>query len=333
MIRGLLKSVRDAVKPVASPGNPARAVVAGPTAGGVVDAAAAAKQMIGHPMPIQKFKPVLSSAEIRAGLAQLSPEQPWAHYYDFGEAGETITPSNERYFGKAKGLKIIGTQVVDSVPFVTRRGRVEGLSVLDLTSAEGQHSIELAMAGAGRVLGIEGRKLYVDRSRFIARCFGASNANFQQGDVRKISPAELGKFELVLFFGILHHLGADDFLPMLNLLREVTSDTLMLYTHTAENGADVRFGKRLSEPMTNKDGYVGRLYREHPDGLTPEELERRVRSSLDNTFSFWAQEAELLRALKAVGFPYIARQLHPNPFGDAAGDFRVMYVCRVDRDL
>jgi Methyltransferase domain len=324
MIKSLLKSVRDAV--VAKPGAGASKGVRVDTA--QADPEAAAKQMVGHPMPIQNFKPVISSAEIREGLAGLSPEQAWAHYYDLGEAGETITSSNERYFGKAKGLKIIGTQVVDSIPFVTRRGKVEGLSVLDLTSAEGQHSIELAMAGAGKVVGVEGRKLYVDRSRFIAKCFGATNASFEQGDVRKISPTELGKFELVLFFGILHHLGADDFLPMLKLLREVTSDTLMLYTHTAENGADLRFGKRLSAPMTNKDGYTGRLYREHPDGLSPEELERRVRSSLDNTFSFWAKEAELLRALKAAGFPYIARQLHPNPFGDAAGDFRVMYVCR-----
>jgi hypothetical protein len=290
---------------------------------------AAAAQMIAHPMPAQSFRPVLSPEEIRAGLAALSPEVPWCHYFDLGAAGETITPQQDRYYGKAKGLKIIGLQVLESIPFVTRRGTVQGLSVLDLTSAEGQHSIELAMAGAGRVLGIEGRKLYVDRSSFVARCFGATNVAFRQGDVRKIDPVELGSFELVLFFGILHHLGPDDFLPMLKLLRSVTSDTLLLYTHTAEDGADARFGHRLSEPMKNKDGYVGRLYREHPDGLSAAELERRVRSSLDNTFSFWAKESELLRGLKDAGFSYVARQLHPNPFGDAAGDFRVIYTCRV----
>jgi hypothetical protein len=290
---------------------------------------ASMKQAISHPMPAQSFKPVLPAADIRAGLANLSPQVPWAHYFDLGEVGETITPSNERYFGKAKGLKIIGLQVVNSVPFVTRKGKFEGLTVLDLTSAEGQHSIELAMAGAARVVGIEGRKLYVDRSTFIAKCFGAQNVEFRQGDVRKIVPSELGTFDLVLFFGILHHLGADDFLPMLKLLRQVTGDTLMLYTHTAESGADVRFGHRLTPAAPNKDGYVGRLYREHPDGLTPEELERRVRSSLDNTFSFWAKEGELLRAIKQAGFSYVARQLNPNPFGDPAGEFRVIYVCRV----
>lgn len=294
---------------------------------GVEDKAEA--QKIQHPMPLQGFKSVMDPAEIRRGLDSLQPDVPWCHYFNFGEAGETITPKHERYYGKAKGLKIIGLQVLDSVRHVTRRGTVTGLSVLDLTSAEGQHSIELALAGAQRVVGIEGRKLYVDRSSFVARVFGATNTEFRQGDVRTISPEELGSFELVLFFGILHHLGSDDFFPMLKSLREVTADTLMLYTHTAEEGSDVRFGNRLSKPMVNRDGYSGRLYREHPDGLSADELERRVRSSLDNTFSFWANERELLRGLKDAGFSYVAKQLHPNPFGDPSGDFRVMYVCRV----
>jgi hypothetical protein len=317
--------------------SPRRAAVAAASVGrSQTDAAkvhatteAALAQKIPHPMPAQSFRPVMNPEDIRAGLSSLSPEVAWCHYFDFGPVGATITPEHDRYYGKAKGLKILGLQVLDSIPFVTRRGTVRGLSVLDLTSAEGQHSIELAMAGAGRVLGIEGRKLYVDRSSFVASCFGATNVEFRLGDVRKIVPPELGTFELVLFFGILHHLGPDDFFPMLKLLRSVTSDTLMLYTHTAEDGADVRFGHRLSEPMKNKDGFIGRLYREHPDGLSAGELERRVRSSLDNTFSFWAKQNELLRGIKEAGFSYVARQLHPNPFGDPAGDFRVIYVCRV----
>jgi hypothetical protein len=185
------------------------------------------------------------------------------------------------------------------------------------------------MAGAGRVLGIEGRKLYVDRARFIGRCFGAAHAEFRQGDVRNIAAGEIGTFELVLFLGILHHLSADDFLPMLRALRSVSSDTVVLYTHTAEAGADIKFGARLSDQMVNRDGFKGRLYREHPDAATAEERERRVRSSLDNTFSFWPRESELVRALKEVGFRHVSRQLHPNPFGDPAGDFRVIFVCRV----
>lgn len=286
-------------------------------------------QSISLPMPGQSFAPVLAKEEIREGLANLSPEVAWCHYFQLGDAGDTVAPDEERYYAKAKSLKIIGTQILDAVPYITRRGRCEGLSVLDLASAEGQHSIELAMAGADRVLGIEGRKLYVDRANFIARCFGAANASFRQGDVRKVSAADIGTFELVLFFGILHHLGAEDFMPMLRKLREVTSDCAVIFTHTAEDGADVKFGGRLSEFVTNDDGFVGRLYREHPDGMSAAERERRVRSSLDNTFSFWPREAELLRGIAEAGFTHVSRQLTPNPFNDPTGEFRVLYICRV----
>ena len=286
-------------------------------------------QKIIQPLPQQRFAPVLPEEEIRAGLEALSPQIPWCHHFDLGAAGETVTPDAERYYGKAKGLKIIGAQIAASVQYITRRGTVEGLTVLDLASAEGQHSIELAASGASKVVGIEGRKLYVDRSRFIAQCFGLPQIEFREGDVRRVSRAGIGGFELVLFLGILHHLGPDDFVPILRTLKDLTDDTLIVFTHTAEEGADVKFGTRLSEVRVNANGFKGRFYREHADDASAEEKEKRVRSSLDNTFSFWPREAELLRGLREAGFAHISRQLWPSPFQNAAGEFRVFYVCRI----
>jgi cyclopropane fatty-acyl-phospholipid synthase-like methyltransferase len=201
------------------------------------------------------------------------------------------------------------------------------LRVLDLACAEGAHAIELAQAGAREVVGIEGRQLYVDRARFVARSFGLENVRFEQGDVRAVSPDTIGRFDLVLFLGILHHLSSDDFLPMLERLCAVTTDTVVIYTHTSEGGADSKF--RLSEEREIAPGLRGKLYREHPDDATAEERERRIRNSIDNTFSFWAREASLLGGLKRAGFRHVSKLMHPNPFGNPVGEFRVVYVCRV----
>lgn len=287
------------------------------------------ERRIGVDMPVQRFKPILPVAEIKAGLAELSPQNEWCHYFDLGKAGQTVGPEAGLYFDKAIALKLIAEQVVQAVPFITARGTVEGLSVLDLASAEGQHSIELAMAGACTVVGVDGRQIHVDRASFMARTFGAANARFQKGDVRKISPEKIGRYELVLFFGILHHLAPDDFFPMLKLLRALSSDTVLIYTHTLASAANARFGDSLGPQMRTRDGYQGRPFREHAEQMTMEEREKRLRSSLDNTFSFWTQETELLRALRNAGFRYVARQLAPNPFPDPVNEFRVLYVCRV----
>ena len=181
-------------------------------------------------------------------------------------------------------------------------------------------------AGAKKVVGIEGRQLYVDRSKFIAECAGLSNVEFEQGDVRHISKEKTGSFDLVLFFGILHHLSSEDYFPMLKSLADVTDDTLMLYTHTSEPGWEVKF--KLSEEITNDDGLKGRLYREHPDGATAEQKKQRIRNSIDNTFSFWAREASLFEALKRAGFKYISKQLAPMPYSKPTEEFRVFYICR-----
>jgi cyclopropane fatty-acyl-phospholipid synthase-like methyltransferase len=280
-------------------------------------------------LPDQAWESVRSKTEIETNFLALQPKIPWCHYFKLSDDLVTVAPEQERYFGKAKGLKIMARQLLESIPYITRKGNVKDLAVLDLACGEGAHSIELAMAGAKRVMGIEGRKLYVERATFIAKCFGAANAAFLLDDVRKVQVDKVGTFDLVLFYGILHHLAAEDFLPMLELLRQLTSDTVVIFTHTAEDQKNNKFDSRLSDIMTTPDGFSGRLYREHPDNISDEQKEKRVRSSLDNTFSFWAKESSLLDGLSKAGFKHISRQLAPNPFSRAADEFRVFYICRV----
>lgn len=261
-------------------------------------------------------------------LSKLEPEIAWCHRFDFAEGVTTIRQDQEPYYTKARGLKIIGREIVESIPYITKKKYVEGLTVLDLACGEGCHAIEFGAAGAKRVLGIEGRQLYVDRAKLIAEGYGLDNVKFEVGDVRSISSSAIGKFDLVLFFGILHHLSSDVFVDILRRLRDVTADAMVLYTHTSEAGCETKFGKRLSPEFEIEGGYKGRNYMEHPENATAEQRARRVRNSLDNTYAFWARENSLIKALRDVGFVNISRLMHPNPFGNPAGEFRVLYVCR-----
>jgi len=265
---------------------------------------------------------------IEDGLRALQPKVIWCHHFDLGHGVETVTPEHKMYYEKALGLKKIGRQILESAPYITRQKDITQLSVLDLACGEGAHAVAAAQAGARRVLGVEGRRLYVDRCNFVKDQLGLTNLEFRQGDVRSADSAEIGQFDLVLFLGILHHLAAEDFAPMLKRLYDLTADACVIYTHTSEPGCEAKFGERLSEEIEIAGGRRGRLYVEHPPGISAQEKERRVRNSLDNNHSFWARERSLVEGLKEAGFGYIARQVHPNPFGDAAGAFRVFYVCR-----
>lgn len=267
----------------------------------------------------------MSEAELRAGLKRLDPTVPWAHHFALGHGIETISPDNRQFYNKAVGLKKLGTLLLDMVPYHTKRGALAGARVLDLASAEGGHSIALAAQGA-EVLGIEGRQLYVERARFAAAAMGIDNVRFEQGDVRTVDPRRLGKFDIVVFFGILHHLGQDDFEHMLETLFRLTGDALFLYTHVSTPESVDRF--RLQGPVRTRQGYEGFVFREHGDEATSEERQRQVRASLDNTFSFWATPQSLSKALASLGFASVCKFLSPHIFGWPEAQLRWIVVAR-----
>jgi len=256
----------------------------------------------------------MSADQVKSRLQELQPEIPWAHHYNLAGVDTISEAADEKFYKKAVGLKKIGE--VATMLFQRHANRTEfnNARILDVACAEGQHAIRFAQGGAREVVGVEGRPLYVARASFAAEALGINNARFQQGDVRKMKVSELGQFDLVLASGILHHLGADDFSGFIKSLGELTKDMLVLYTHISNPDSIERFRLTASKPVG--DNYAGYLFREHKDNATEEQKATKVRASLDNTFSFWAEEDSLIRALKDAGFSTISAVLEPHVFGN-----------------
>jgi len=263
-------------------------------------------------------------SEINQRLNSLSPNIPWAHLFEFAPGIFSVTKENEKFFKKATGLKRVGEALLQVAEMQVQGHSLEGKRVLDLACGEGGHSIQFAQKGAN-VLGVEGRKLYIDRARFAAEAMGVPQIEFIQGDVRKLSP-QLGTFDVVVFSGILHHLGIDDFDDMITELGRLTEDMLLIYTHV---GSDLAVkNHRLQGPEKTAKGREGFLFREHKDDATAEQRKEQVRASLDNTFSFWAREEVLIDALRSAGFPLILKVLTPHPFGWENASYRPILVAK-----
>jgi SAM-dependent methyltransferase len=171
-------------------------------------------------------------------------------------------------------------------------GSLDGLRVLDLACLEGMYALELASRGA-EVVAIEGREANVEKARFAARVLGLE-VDFQQGDVRDLSHARHGEFDLVLSLGILYHLDASDLFTLVERIGEVCRRALIVDTAVGSAGSE-----RLH--------YAGRTYRavrlvEHTPESTEEERLQTVWSSLDNVTAVALTRPSLESLLARRGF-------------------------------
>mgnify|MGYP001627303212 CR=1 FL=1 len=263
--------------------------------------------------------------QLEARLKELSPDIPWAHMIELAPGRFSVTEKDAKFYRKATALTQVGELLLQICEMQVRGHGLAGKRVLDLACAEGGHAIQFARKGA-KVLGVEGRKLYVDRARLAAEATGLANdIEIVQGDVRKL-PADIGVFDVVVFSGILHHLGQGDFDGMVAELGRVTGDLLLVYTHVSTD-LSIK-NHRLQGPVTTAAGRTGYLYREHEDDAGAEARERKVRASLDNTFSFWAQEQSLVEAIRAAGFKLILKAMSPHVFDWDGASYRPILIAR-----
>lgn len=219
-------------------------------------------------------------------------------------------------------------------------GSLEPLHVLDLACLEGLYGLEFALHGA-EVVAIEGREPNIEKARFAQRVLGLGNIRFFHDDVRHVSAARHGTFDVVLCLGIFYHLDKCDIPAFLSRLAEVCRRYLVIDTHLALQVDDVM--------VLQGRHYPGQAYIEHAVDSTPEQRLASLGSSLDNVRSFWPDRASFFELLSGAGFssiyechqPPVAKYVQMRAIGQAdrntflaiKGQSRVAYALKRDNDF
>ena len=118
-------------------------------------------------------------------------------------------------------------------------GPIEKLRVLDLGAFEGLFAVELARQGA-TVVAIEGREASLEKMRLAKEALGLENLEVRLEDVRALDPQRHGAFDVVLCLGLLYHLDAPDVFQLLERMRDLCRDLVIIETRVAPtrvNGA------------------------------------------------------------------------------------------------
>jgi tRNA (mo5U34)-methyltransferase len=157
--------------------------------------------------------------ELRAAVAR----QGWFHTIDLGDG--IVTPGRDE---SARKLSWIG--LPDDL-----RGR----SVLDVGAWDGFFSFEAERRGAARVVAVDGPAWrepawgpggYGTKAGFeLARRALSSAVEDRELDLDAISPDTLGRYDVVLFLGVLYHLKHP--WPVLERVASVCDGLLILETH------------------------------------------------------------------------------------------------------
>lgn len=221
--------------------------------------------------------------ELREIVARFGP---WSAH-NIRLAGDLYTIGNEVVGDEIKLRRILRTVAdVAGRPLATLR-------ILDLACLEGMYAVEFARHGA-QVVGIEGREQNLAKARFAKEVLALPTLEFVHDDVRNLSRAKYGEFDVVLCLGILYHLDAPDVFVFLERMAEVCRGFAVIDTHIATNAA----GSCVHQGRT----YRGRTFAEHDPASTPADRAADLWSSLDNVESFWPTRASLLNALAHAGF-------------------------------
>ena len=182
--------------------------------------------------------------------------------------------------------------------------------ILDLGCLEGVYTIELAQLGA-KTVGIEGRKKNFVKAVFARDVLGLENCALHLDDVRNLTRAKYGMFDLVIASGILYHLDMPDVVQLLEAIASVLQGAVIVDTHIAlENLHDNPHNlSPLEERKYKNVAYRGRCYPEHSVSDSEGAKANRLWASIGNVESFWLTKASVYTAFVSSGFTTVSQYL------------------------
>jgi SAM-dependent methyltransferase len=117
------------------------------------------------------------------------------------------------------------------------------LRCLDIACHEGYFSLMLGEKGCREVIGIDAREEHIKNANLLKDFYGLHNVIFQQKNLYELHANELGKFDIVLLFGILYHI--PDILGVLRIIRSLTKELCIIETQIApETEGYIEWGKK-----------------------------------------------------------------------------------------
>lgn len=177
------------------------------------------------------------------------------------------------------------------------------LRIVDLGCLDGLFSVEFALQGAREVVGVDAREANVRKCLLAQEALGLQNLRFLQDDVRNVTRARYGAFEVVLCSGLLYHLNAPDVFQVIEQLHELSGELVLIDTHTALEAKDVvRYAG---------EEYHGLHYREHAETDSAQVKEARLLTAYGHDVSFWLSRPSLVNFLQRVGFTSVYECFNP----------------------
>lgn len=80
------------------------------------------------------------------------------------------------------------------------------LSCLDLGCGQGYFAVKLAELGCGQVMGVDARSANLKDAELIKEILGLENLKFHRADLLTLEPKSIGRYDIVLLFGMLYQL-------------------------------------------------------------------------------------------------------------------------------
>ncbi len=121
--------------------------------------------------------------------------------------------------------------MIDSVLEQNFAGDFSKLSCLDIGCNQGYFAVEMARRGFQKVLGFDARRTNIEDADLMRQIYELENLRFRVAGIGKLTPRELGQFDVVLMLSVLFWL--ENPLGALRLAKSVTKKLLIIETPVA----------------------------------------------------------------------------------------------------